>query len=126
MLQYLVRGPGGSDGDLSHPHPAGPVRDPSGGRPATPCRALWAVALLLLAPLSLMAQDRATVQATATVLPAAESQAALAAALRLTGAVPASPDSARKAPPPLADLRVRRPGPPGDATVVVSIEFLHN
>lgn len=87
---------------------------------------LSALLFLLLAPLSLSAQDRSTVRATATVLPAHPSRGALGAALRLAAGQPAPPDSAGTPRPRLAELRVRRPDVPGDSVVVVSIEFLHN
>ncbi len=89
-------------------------------------RPLSALLFLLLAPLSLSAQDRSTVRATATVLPAEPSQGALGAALRLAAGTPAPAGAAQPERPPLAQLRVRRPTAPGDSTVVVSIEFLRN
>lgn len=84
-----------------------------------------AVIVSLLAPTTVSAQDRSQVRATASVLPAEPSQTALRSALRLAaGRTPA--DTVEAARPRLARVRLRRPEPRNEATLVVSIEFLHN
>jgi len=125
MLQRFASQHQAQPGDRGHR----PERARRLALPESSCRALGGALMMvlvsLLAPPTVSAQDRSAVRATATVLPAGPSQAALRSALRLAhGRLPG--DSVEAAHPQLARLRVRRPGPRDEATVVVSIEFLRN
>jgi hypothetical protein len=125
MRQRFENQKGTPSGDSRHraAHTGRPASATGVGSPLASILILLVVSLL--APPTVSAQDRSQVRATAAVLPAGPSQAALRSALRQAqGRVPG--DTAEAAHSRLARLRVRRPGPRDEATLVVSIEFLRN